>query len=227
MTMKKCIACTSIINDNAVFCPICRKEQPHNDVKKISRIFCDACGTEIEGNDTSCPYCGKIMNLYKSSNYYKNNIPDVIKRVMVSILRDSIVWYIVAYIQITFGGMLLLVNIEHWRYLQSIVCLGIIAVGVLNIIYASRQLKYRRRIQTDYVGITYKARYSIYVIIMYILNVAIAVLFISTRLLIYILLFGGATIAALLFDSVGYRSTVKKNKDSLLILENFQSNTSS
>lgn len=222
--MKKCVACTSIINDNAVFCPICRKEQPHNDVKKISRIYCDACGNEIEENAVSCAHCGKIMTLYKSPDYYKNNIPDAIKKVMASILKAGIAWYILAYIQIGVYGIFLMVNLKHGRFIQIALCMGVIAVSVLNIIYATQLVKYRRRIQTDYVGIIYKTRFSINIILIYILNVSVAILSIMTWNPIFIVLFGATTLATLLLDSIGYRVAAKKNKEALLILENVQSN---
>ena len=65
MALIKCKKCKKEISSTVKFCPHCGESN--------SKAFCRECGKEMGINDSSCQYCGYIVNQNNSNNYQTTN----------------------------------------------------------------------------------------------------------------------------------------------------------
>ncbi len=219
--MKYCIKCTTPLNNNDRFCPVCGTEQMTQ--KTVLKRFCTSCGAQINNTVQVCPFCGNPAVNTQSEELLKKAAPALISTLINRLTASAVLWFCISGIQLMIALAIFCINtlIDDWNTasVRTIFISGIF--GGLNIWGAILNLKTKKSIVTDYVGIVSKNRIQFSSVIIYLWNgYVIFGLLASNNFLSFLFLL--LVIAALIVDLFFIKLFVIRNKDSFYELERSQ-----
>lgn len=185
--------------------------------------FCAGCGSPIFPGNRFCTKCGRSVRQEQVPQYFTREIPLIIKSLSARIMACGIIWTVVAGLQLLCGFVLLCVMslTSNWNsdYIFALCIYGIL--GGLNLKEAINQLKYRKIILTDYIGIVWKNRICLSNCFIYIWNAFVIINGLVAANPVA-LLFALLIAAAIIVDFVCIKIYVKTNSALFLQLENAQ-----
>ena len=228
----KCIKCSSNIDENTKFCPICGAEQPDN---KIKKMFCPNCGAEIETNVSKCPKCNSLVSDSLVKNAVVKNSPRIVKTLRTTLTIESIMWIIIGLFQISLFlliGIVILLELilgEDYGFGISgsvntyIAMITYLVIGISNIVIGIIDIINANKLKRNFSGIVKKFSFS-KAMGMYIWNGIVLVslfasLFTNPNCIIFIYIV--LLMMTLLIDIIGIRAYVKKNIVGFSALESF------
>ena len=226
----KCIKCSSNIDENNRFCPICGAEQPDN---KIKKMFCPKCGLEIPTNVLNCPNCNSKVSDIFVKNAVVNNTPKLVKRLIITLTTEAIMWIIIGLFQMFFFLLIAIVTLSQTvlnenfglsnnanTYMAMIIY---IVVGSSNIVMGITDIINANKLKRNFSGIVHAFSLP-KAIKMYIWNgIVLISLFASlfTNPNCIMVFFIILLIITLFIDIIGVRLYVSNNKDGFYALESF------
>lgn len=219
--MKTCVKCTSPLNENDKFCPICGTEQKTN--KTICNNFCPACGTALAHNSQFCPNCGNAIRNEYNHQMFQQSVPQIVRSLSERITISAVIWLVIAGIQLILGTFLVCVAslTFDWNEEYIFAILVYFVFGSLNIKEAIRLLKYQKTILSDYVGIVWENRICFGSCLNYLWNGVILFSCLTTGD-VFFLFFAFLLAGAIFVDLTIIKLFVRKNKESFLQLEKSQ-----
>lgn len=219
--MKICHRCTSPIEDDAMFCPICGQKQEME--RKVTNMFCTRCGEALVPNTQYCGRCGMPNMVAQTQAIFQYNIPVIIGQLSNRIVLVSVLWICIASLQLICAlltGYCFLV-FSDFEYFISMLIYGIL--GIVNMISSIGDLKYQNKIKMNFVGIFRKMKVTGGVLAMYIYNSYVVWVSLTSEGWLTMLI-GIILLAVLIIDGIVVRFFVHTNEEAFLRLERSQTN---
>lgn len=214
--MKKCIKCTSDIDDKAIFCHVCGTEQPQHVLTK----FCPTCGKELYDNANVCDVCGYNFSL--NSIYLKNrNTPVIVKKLIAGLISTSVLWLCIGGSQLLcfllLASYVIFVDYNS-NFIFAIFCY--LLFGITNVVAGITDIIKAAKLKKDYIGIVRKYSFM-NAIGLYIWNGVIIIgLIANMNCICFFFAFMG--LSALAVDFICVRLYTYKNRIGLFALEKSQ-----
>lgn len=213
--MKRCVQCSSELNDNAKFCPKCGEKQD----EKFKASFCEKCGENLSDSTKFCPSCGTPIGGRPTSSNTIKTLADKEKLsatfcIMVAGLQAF--WFLLM--------IVVAANVWWWSGVEYFISMLLVAgVSALNFVAGFKSLKFSKEILIQPNGIL--KRYSN-------INPFIGAIVYNGILLVINLIdvsILGIIITALavgvsIYDLIVIRNFVMENQDELRQLETIKPN---
>lgn len=219
--MKNCIKCTSPLNDEDKFCPICGTRQTPE--RRIRANFCSECGTSISHDIKYCPQCGNLVGNELTNQVLKNATPPMIQVLSRRITLVSVFWMVIASMQLSLGILLFFIALflGEWSSDNIIALILYFSLGGLNLTESIKMLKYKQKILNDYVGIVWSNRIGVSTCLNYIWNAYVVFNGLVYKN-IFSVFFALVIASAIIIDFLTIKIFVLKNRNSFLLLEKAQ-----
>ncbi len=117
-------------------------------------MYCKQCGSEVSENSRFCSKCGQTVGDVKVGQTASGLLQQLSSKINV----NSIIWFVIAGIQVLIGIFNVVVGIELYSMYEDgmtniVTGIFVLCVAVVNFISASRDLKYSKEMLNNPVGI--------------------------------------------------------------------------